>query len=310
MTLVPAIAQAAGHVTMLQRSPSYVLPIPARDSVANRLRGLLGEQRAYAITRRKNVWLQAAVYRLSRRFPKAMRRLIRAVNARHLPASCPVDVHFRPRYDPWDQRLCVVPDGDLYEALRSGRASVVTDHIENFTETGIRLRSGTELEADVIVTATGLNLLAFGGIELSVDGDPVELPKTVAYKGMMLSGVPNFVYAIGYTNASWTLKVDLVCEYFCRLLEHLRTNGLDACVPELDDPHMNTRPLLDFQAGYVLRALDRFPKQGEREPWHLAMSYRKDVKYLRESDLDDGSMHFLRHSSRATRRRSEAPVAA
>jgi len=293
VTLIPAMAEDAGHVTMLQRSPSYVLPVPSRDAIANKLQSLLGEKRAYALTRRKNIFQQSAVYGLSRRFPRAVRKLIRAVNERQLPDDCNVDLHFKPKYDPWDQRLCAVPDADLYKALRRGKASVVTDHIETFTERGIRLKSGEALEADIVVSATGLNLLAFGGIELSVDGADVALPETVAYKGMMLSGVPNFAYAIGYTNASWTLKVDLVCENFCRLLAHLEAEGEDACVPELDDPDMDTRPLLDFQAGYVLRALDSFPRQGANAPWQMPMSYSKDVKYLRGGKIDDGALRFF-----------------
>ena len=299
VTLVPAMAGDTAHVTMLQRSPTYVLPVPSRDALANKLRELLGERRAYAVTRRKNILRQSLVYKLSRRFPNLVRRLIRSVNEKQVGETLDVDVHFKPRYDPWDQRLCAVPDADLYRALRGGRASIVTDRIEAFTERGLRLASGDELEADIVVTATGLNLLAFGGVELVVDGTPVDLPDTVAYKGMMLSGIPNFVYAIGYTNASWTLKVDLVCEYFCRLLAHLDGHGHDACVPEVADPEMARQPLLDFQAGYVLRALDRFPQQGERQPWHLVQSYAKDVKYLRKGEVADEAMRFWSAGERA-----------
>ncbi len=294
VTLVPALAEQAGHVTMLQRSPSYILPVPSRDRMADRLRRWLGDERAYAIVRRRNIRRQAVVYNLSRRYPKLVRRLIRAVNQHALPEGFPVDEHFRPRYDPWDQRLCAVPDGDLFRSLHSGRASIVTDQIESFTAHGIRLRSGRELEADIVVSATGLNLLAFGGIELAVDGQPVSLPDTVAYKAMMLSGVPNFVYAIGYTNASWTLKVDLVCEHFCRLIDHLDATGSDACVPEIPAAGVVRRPLLDFQAGYVLRALDRFPQQGDRAPWQLAMSYAKDVEALRHGAVADPALRLLR----------------
>jgi monooxygenase len=293
MTLVPAMAREAGHVTLLQRSPTYVLPVPSRDRLANKLREKLGEQRAYRIVRRKNIWLQAAVYKLSRRFPNLVRKLIRKVNEKQVGDTLDVDVHFKPTYDPWDQRLCAVPDGDLYDELRAGTASMVTDRIERFTTTGIRLESGQELDADIVITATGLNLLAFGGLELEVDGAAVDLPDTVAYKTMMLSGVPNFVYAIGYTNASWTLKVDLVCERFCRMIAHADEVGADACVPEVDDPDMPLKPLLDFQAGYVLRALDRFPKQGEQEPWLIAMSYAKDAKDLRTGPVDDGTLRFF-----------------
>ena len=293
MTLVPAMAKEAGHVTMLQRSPSYVLPLPAEDKLGNRLRGLLGEERAYKVTRTKNIVRQRVFYALCRRFPRLMRRVIRQINAAHLPDDVPVDVHFKPSYDPWDQRLCIVPDADLYGALRRKTASIATGHIERFTENGIRLKSGAELEADIIVTATGLNLQAYGGIELTVDGEKISLPQTIAYKGMMLSGVPNFVYGIGYTNASWTLKIDLVAEHLCRLLGHLDEHRLDAAVPVPADPDMKTQPLLDFEAGYVLRAIDRLPKQGEHEPWHLAQDYFKDARYLRRGDVDDGELRFF-----------------
>jgi len=293
VTLIPAMAQDAGHVTMLQRSPTYIIPLPERDALASVLRRVLGEERAYAITRRKNVLRQIAFYRLCRRFPGAARAIIRKVNQRLLPADVPVDVHFKPRYAPWDQRVCVVPDGDLYRSLHSGKTSIVTDHIDRFTARGVRLRSGAELEADIVVTATGLNMLAIGGMQLEVDGEAVQLSERITYKGMMLSGVPNFALAVGYTNSSWTLKVDLVCEHFCRLIGHAEAHGHDAFVPEPSDPDMPTRPLLDFQAGYVLRALDQFPRQGEQEPWYLAQNYLKDVRYLRRGPVDDGEMRFF-----------------
>ena len=293
MTLVPAMAEKAGHVTMLQRSPSYVVPLPAEDPVNSALRRRLGEERAYRLTRTKNILRQRVFYSLCRRFPRLMRHVIRRINAAHLPEHVPVDVHFKPSYDPWDQRLCVVPDADLYRAFHRKTASIATGHIETFTESGIRLKSGEELEADIIVTATGLNLQAYGGIEMTVDGREISLPETIAYKGMMLSGVPNLVYAIGYTNASWTLKIDLVCEHFCRLLAHLDKAGLDAAVPVPRDPDMQTQPLLDFEAGYVLRSIDQLPKQGEREPWYLAQDYFKDARYLRRGDVEDGEMQFF-----------------
>ncbi len=279
---------------MLQRSPTYVLPVPEQDRLANRLRSWVGPERAYAITRRKNIFRQRAIYGLSKRFPEAVRRLIRWVNRKQLEGTdCDVDVHFKPTYGPWDQRLCAVPDGDLYKSIRRGDAEIVTDTIATFTADGIRLTSGRELEADIIVTATGLNLLVFGGIDIAVDGEAVSVPDAVAYKGMMLSGVPNFVYAIGYTNSSWTLKVDLVCEYFCRLLGHLDANGYDACVPEIGESGMELGPLLDFEAGYVLRSLSELPKQGDAAPWNLTMNYSKDARYLREAPLDDGAMRFF-----------------
>jgi monooxygenase len=295
VTLIPAIADAAAHVTMLQRSPSYVLPVPERDGLADKLRRVVGEDRAFRVARRKNIFRQRAIFNFSQRYPTAARRLIRWVNAKELEGSgCDVDVHFKPTYGPWDQRLCIVPNGDLFKAIRSRRASVVTDRIDTLTETGIRLGSGAELEADVVVTATGLELLAFGGVELAVDGAEVVLRDTVAYKGLMLSGVPNLAFAIGYTNASWTLKVDLVCEYWCRLLAYMDAHGFDAAVAELDAfSDMARRPLLDFQANYVLRALDRLPKQGDRAPWRQATDYADDRRVLRRSPVDDTPMRFF-----------------
>ena len=292
VTLVPAMTDKAAHVTMLQRSPTYIVSVPSKDPIANRLRRLLGDRRAYEITRRKNVGLQNAVYKLSRRYPNFIRHLIRAGVKRQLPEGYEIDKHFKPHYDPWDQRLCAVPDGDLFKAINAGSASIVTDRIRTFTERGLELESGAELEADVIVTATGLNLLAFGGLEYSVDGDPVSVPDTYAYKGMMLSGVPNFAFAVGYTNASWTLKVDLVCEYMCRLIAHMDAYGYDQCVPVNDDPDFVARPLLDFTAGYVQRSLDQFPQQGDAAPWQLRQDYAKDMKELREGPVQDQAMRF------------------
>jgi monooxygenase len=221
-----------------------------------------------------------------------MRKIIRKVNEKQLQGSAfDVDVHFKPKYDPWDQRLCAVPNGDLYRALRKGAASVVTDHIETFTPTGIKLKSGQELEADIVVTATGLNLLAFGGITFAVDGEEVELPRTMAYKSMMLSGLPNFIYTIGYTNISWTLKADLVSEYACRLINHMDAHGYRTAVPARD-PEIAERPFLDFEPGYVLRSIDELPKQGERAPWRLSMSYIIDVLKIRRGRVDDGVLKF------------------
>jgi cation diffusion facilitator CzcD-associated flavoprotein CzcO len=294
VTLVPALAERAAHVTMLQRSPSYILSIPSQDAIANALRRLLGAKRAYALTRWKNVTLSTLVYQLSQRRPRLMRKVLRAGVARALPPGYDVDTHFNPRYGPWDQRLCLVPDGDLFKAIRAGRAAMVTDTVERFTPTGVRLASGTELEADIIVTATGLNLLALGGIELVVDGEPVALPERMAYKGMMLSRVPNFAFTIGYTNASWTLKADLVAEYVCRMLAHMEATGTTVVQPVDDDPSVERVPLLDFQAGYVQRSLHLFPKGGSRRPWKLGMSYANDVVTIRHGSLDDGALRFAR----------------
>jgi cation diffusion facilitator CzcD-associated flavoprotein CzcO len=269
-----------------------VLAVPGEDPIHTLLSRLLPTRAAYAIVRWKNVALQAAVYRASRRWPERMRRVIRALNTRRLPEGYEVDTHFRPAYDPWDQRMCIVPRGDLFDAISDGSASVVTDEIDTFTEKGIRLASGEELQADIVVTATGLNMLAFGGIELAVDGADVELPKTMAYRGMMLSGVPNFAFAIGYTNASWTLKVDLTSEHVCRLINHMDEHGQRIATPVNDDPSVTEEPLLDFSSGYVLRALHKFPKQGSRAPWKLRQNYPRDVMTLRFGPVAGEGMVF------------------
>ena len=294
VTLVPAMAETAGHVTMLQRSPTYILPMPAEDVIAVRLRALLGTRRGYAVTRWKNVLLMTAFYKLSRRRPAMIRDWIRKLTIKRLPAGYDVATHFNPAYNPWDQRLCLVPDGDLFKAISDGRASVVTDRIVRFTERGLLLESGAELEADIVVTATGLQLLPLGGAQLTVDDRPVSLPETMAYRGMMLSGVPNFAFTIGYTNASWTLKADLVSEFTCRLLAYMDSRGYDTCVPVNDDPDVTERPLMDFSAGYVLRSIDQFPRSGSRAPWRLGMSYAHDVITLRYGKINDGAMRFSR----------------
>ncbi|MDQ0989324.1 NAD(P)/FAD-dependent oxidoreductase [Streptomyces sp. V3I7] len=294
VTLLPAMAETAAHVTMLQRTPSYILPVPRKDVVANALKKFLGQERGYALTRRKNIAQQRLIWALCQRYPKAARRLIRWVNARLLPAGYPVDEHFNPPYDPWDQRLCAVPDGDLFKTIRAGKASVVTDRITTFTENGVRLASGRKLDADIVVTATGLSVQAFGGIQVTVDGEEIRLADTVAYKGMMLSGIPNLAFSIGYTNSSWTLKVGLLCEHFCRLLAHMDTHGHDICRPEVADPAMPTRPFLDFAAGYIQRAVDQLPRQGDRMPWLTSMDYHSDVKLLRADSVVDPELHFTR----------------
>ena len=291
VTLVPAMAKDAAHVTMLQRSPTYIASLPAEDGIAKVLRRRLPERAAYAAVRWKNVLIQTAFYQLSRRRPELVKRLIRKGVKRSLPPGFDVDKHFKPRYNPWDQRMCLVPDGDLFRALSDGSASVVTDTIEGFTERGVALSSGEELEADVIVTATGLNLLFLGGMRLSVDGAPVDVPSTMAYKGLMLSGVPNMAFTVGYTNASWTLKADLTSEYVCRLLNHMSAHGYRRCVPEVD-PSVSEQPLLDFTSGYVLRSLDEFPKQGSKEPWKLRQNYIFDVGTIRRGAIDDGALRF------------------
>jgi monooxygenase len=287
VTLVPAMAERAAHVTMLQRSPSYVVTLPAEDKLSNLLRRVLPSKAAYAVTRWKNVILQMASFNLSRRRPEFMKKVIRRGVLRRLPEGYEVDVHFNPRYNPWEQRLCLVPDSDLFEALSAGTASIVTDEIETFTEKGIRLRSGEELDADVIVTATGLNLLLFGGVDVAVDGEPVDFSERVAYKGMMISGVPNFAMALGYTNASWTLKCDLTSHYVCRLVNHMDAHGYEIATPQPPDPSLPTDPFIDFNAGYVLRAIEMLPKQGPTSPWRLHQNWFRDVKLLRRGPVDD-----------------------
>ena len=297
VTLLPAMAGTAAHVTMLQRTPTYIMPLPKKDPIANLLRKLLGDERGYALSRQKNILQQRLVWEFCQRFPKAARKLIRTVNAAMLPKGYPVDEHFNPPYNPWDQRLCAVPDGDLFAALRRGSASVVTDRIKTFTEKGILLESGRELEADIIVSATGFHLQLLGGVELSIDGRPIPMEDAVAYRGVMLSGVPNFALAIGYTNSSWTLKIGLICEYFCKLLGYMDANGLDT-VWAASDPQMATRPLLDFGAGYVQRSLAGLPKQGPSAPWLMSMSYYADRKQLLGGPVVD---EHLRFSSAARR---------
>ncbi len=293
VTLVPALAETAAHVTMLQRSPTWILALPGGDPLADAARRLLPERAATSAVRWKNILTAQLTYRLSRSAPGVMRSLLlRGVRAR-LPEGYDVATHFTPRYAPWDQRLCLVPDGDLFRAIRSGTASVVTDTIDSFTPDGVRTTSGTVVPADVLVTATGLAVLAVGGIELEVDGQPVRVPDTVAYKGMMLSGVPNLAFTIGYTNASWTLKADLVAQYVCRLLDHLTASGRRYVVP-LEPASGRRGPLLDLTSGYVRRGLQLMPQQGDRVPWRLHQSYLRDVRMFRRGRLEDAGVRFVR----------------
>jgi monooxygenase len=291
VTLVPAMAETAGHVTMLQRSPSYIFSLPGVDPIARLLRRVLPARVSYPLLRWKNVLLATLTYQLARKRPRLIKRAIRAGVKRRLPEDYDLDTHFKPRYDPWDQRVCLVPDGDLFSAISAGQATVLTDQIETFTERGLKLASGAELEADVIVTATGLNLLALGGMSLAVDGQEIDLAKTMSYKGMMLGGVPNLTFAIGYTNASWTLKCDLVCEYVCRLLNYMDEHGYQQCVPQ-DDPSVARQPMIDFSSSYVLRAIEGFPKQGSKSPWRLRQNYVLDILAMRFGSLEDTAMSF------------------
>ena len=301
VTLVPALAERAAHVTMLQRSPSYVLALPRQDAQANWLRRHLPERLAYRLTRWKNVLQSMAFYTPSRRRPAAVKRMIVRMAREQLGPDYDVDTHFTPRYNPWDQRMCFVPDADLFQAIASGRASVVTDQIDTFTETGIRLRSGAELPADIIVTATGLVLRLMSGVQLLVDGAPVEPAKTLSYKGMMYSDVPNLASAFGYTNASWTLKCELTAAYVCRLLSYMDRHGYAQCTPRRHDSSIVEEPLLSFTSGYIQRALDTLPRQGSKRPWKLYQNYALDLLALRFGRLNDGTMEFKRpkHMARA-----------
>ncbi len=295
VTLVPALADSgAKHVTMLQRSPTYIVSQPADDTIADRLNRWLPENMAYAAVRWKNVLRQAALYGACKKWPRRMRNILLGYVQRQLPEGYDVHKHFNPQYDPWDQRLCLVPNGDLFRAIRHGKAEVVTDGIERFTATGIRLNSGQELAADIIITATGLNLQLFGGAAVTVDGQPVDLTKTMAYKGMMLSGLPNMVYTVGYTNASWTLKADLVSEFACRLLNYMDDKGLETVVVEHPGSDVEERPFMEFTPGYVLRSLDELPKQGSRTPWRLNQNYLRDIGLIRRGKIADEGLRFTK----------------
>jgi len=297
VTLVPAMAERAASVTMLQRSPSYIVALPAVDPIAGFLRRLLPTRLAYPIVRWKNVLMTTLFYELSRRRPGLMRALIRLGVKRQLPPGYEVDTHFKPTYDPWDQRVCLVPDGDLFESLGKGEASIVTDHIESFTERGLKLASGDELEADIVVTATGLNLLALGGMSLAVDGREIDLSQAVGYKGIMFSGIPNFAVTLGYTNASWTLKADLAAHYVCRVLNHMDDRGYRRVVPTWREPSLPENSFIDLQAGYVLRSIEQFPKQGDETPWRLHQNYARDILMLKRGAVADEALDFSGASS-------------
>ena len=304
VTLVPAMADRTEHITMLQRSPTYVAALPAVDPIAKLLSKFLPVRVRYPLLRWKNILVMMGSYQLSRRRPALMKAFLRAGAKRLLPAGYDLDRHFKPSYDPWDERLCVVPDGDLFQAITDGRASVVTDRIETFDETGIALKSGEHLDADVIITATGLNALPLGGTPMHVDGEQIDLPDTMGYKGTMLSGVPNMAFVVGYTNASWTLKCDLTCQWTCRLLRELDARGADYVVADRD-PAVEAVPFLDLQSGYVRRSLDAFPKQGRRAPWRLKQNYLLDIVDLRVKPVADEALRFER-----ARRPAREPVAA
>jgi monooxygenase len=300
VTLIPALAADAAHITMLQRSPTYITALPATDAAAGRLRKVLPPMMAYRIARTKVILLTIFFFTLSRRLPALFKRLIRRVQQRYLPPDYDFDTHFTPNYNPWDQRLCIAPDGDLFKVLNSGRASIVTDHIDRFTPAGIRLRSGRTLQADIIVTATGLQLKAFGGIRFEVDGVAIDLGKTYTYNGVMLGNVPNMAYCVGYTNASWTLRADLSSLFVCRMLRFMDERGYARVSPKANDETLQPPlPLLGFSSGYVLRSLDQFPKQSAKVPWRQRQNYLVDLLHLRLRPIDDGNLVFSKDGQRS-----------
>jgi cation diffusion facilitator CzcD-associated flavoprotein CzcO len=307
ITLGPALA-ATAQVTMVQRTPSYVLSLGARDPLADLVRRRLPARWSGPLLR----WLKAltsqAVYTLSQRRPALVKRLLRRQLERRLPPGYDIDTHFTPTYDPWDQRLCLSPDGELFDAIRAGTLEVVTDHIETFTEDGLRLASGAEVDADIIVTATGLELLFLGGIRLSVDGAAVDPATRLTYKGMMLQDVPNLAFAIGYTNASWTLRCDLICDYVARLLNRMRQVGMRQCTPTEVAGTRAVGPLLGLRSGYVLRAADRLPRQGSAFPWQVHQSYLRDYRAMKLGSLDDPAL-VLSHPARPSARTAAEEVA-
>ena len=292
VTLLPEIAKRAAHVTMLQRSPTYVVARPSEDAMANWLRRNVSSKLAYTVTRWKRVLLGMYIFRLSRQKPEKVKRLLLGGVRMALGPDYDVNKHFLPRYNPWQQRLCLVPDGDFFHAIKSGSASVVTDQIEAFTETGITLASGEHLGADLVITATGLNLQVLGGLQLTVDGQAVDLAKTLSYKGLMFSGVPNLASSFGYTNASWTLKCDLTCEYVCRLLNYMKKRGITHCTPRNTDTSITPEPWVDFSSSYFQRSMHLFPKQGSRTPWKLYQNYPRDIMLLRYGKVNDGVLEF------------------
>ena len=301
VTIVPSMAQKAAHVTMLQRSPTYMVSRPDHDVLANRLRKVLPEKMAYNVTRFKNTWRQQLVYNKTRTDPDKVKQLLLGGVKMELGADYDIAKHFTPNYNPWDQRLCLVPNGDFFKAMREGKASVVTDHIASFTETGIQLTSGEHLDADIIVTATGLELVTLGEMDFFVDGNQVDFAKTWTYKGFAYSDIPNMASTFGYINASWTLRSDLTAEYVCRLLNFMRKKGFAQCIPTLreQDKNMKQRPWIDgFSSGYMQRVMHLMPRQGDHEPWINPQNYRRDKKMFKHSPVDDGVMQFSKQTAR------------
>ncbi|WP_416879330.1 flavin-containing monooxygenase [Litorimonas sp.] len=289
VTLIPEMAKIAGHVTMLQRSPSYIASIPAKDRVGNFFRALLPEKIAYKINRAKNIWIARKMYSRARKNPQKAREWFRKKTIAALGPDYPVDQHFNPDYAPWDQRVCIIPDGDLFNVIRDDKATVVTDHIDRFTQGGIKLKSGKMIEADVIITATGLDVIFNGGAKFKIDDEPISISEKFGYKGMMYSGVPNMISVFGYTNASWTLRADLISQYAIRLVSHMKDNGYLRATP-IAPENMSRRPWIDFQAGYLQRVMDKLPSQGNKHPWLNLQDYKTDKKLMLKHPIDDGTM--------------------
>ena len=292
VTIIPSMADEAEHVTMLQRSPTYFVAWPDEDKIGNILHKLLGSKIAYFMLRLKNIYFQWWFFQKCRKVPKRVKEFLINEVRKKLDINYDVDTHFTPNYNPWDQRLCLVPNGDLFNAINEGKASVVTDHIDKFTKEGIQLKSGDELKADIIITATGLNLEVCNGIRLLVDNDEVDISKTMTYKGMMFSNVPNLVATFGYTNASWTLRADLTSEYVCRLINFLNKKGYAYCCPRVDQSVEHDGNWLDFSSGYITRSMHKFPKQGSRDPWRNTQNFPRDVFTIRWGNIDDKELKF------------------
>ena len=295
VTVVPEMAKTAEHVTMLQRSPTYMAWRPGGDVMAQRLFRWLPDKVASSIVRWRNILFGMYFFRMCRKSPEKVKQFLLGAVKEQLPEGYDVDKHFTPAYNPWDQRVCLVRDGDLFQAITWGKASMVTDHIERFTENGILLKSGEELPADIVVTATGLDMQLMSNIDLTVDGEAVNPADTLSYKGMMFSNLPNLATSFGYTNASWTLKCDLTCKYVCKLLNHMKEEGYTQCVPRPADSEAPTEPFIDFSSGYVQRGVARFPKQGKEKPWKVFQNYMLDKVSLDLSKVDDGVMEFSSH---------------
>lgn len=292
VTLVPAMADKAAHVTMLQRTPTYILSVDEVDPVSAFLRRYLPDKMTYSITRWKNILLGMLVYQVCTRRPEWAKAFVRKGLIGFLGKDFDIDKHFTPSYEPWDQRLCMVPDGDLFKVITEGKASVVTDHIENFTESGIRLKSGEDLDADIIVTATGLKLKLFDEMIMTVDGKPVVIPEKTVYQGMMLSDVPNMAFTIGYTNASWTLKADLAAEFITRIMNYMTAHDYRQCCPRDNTGEMHNEPIMTLKSGYIERAIDSLPNEGSKAPWRMYQNYILDKITFKLASLKDGTMEF------------------